>query len=325
MSLLTQKERDFLLKAVQMAGSSRRPPSKLSNRIEPTWAALLANEEREIASEVFLPGDSEDAVKKILHRFSSFEASHESLTLYLTVEPRAGFERLPPVTESIRKLGIKRVILGAEDPSNRYRGEGRRTLEKMGLQVILADGEVARLCQIFLEDYAKVVQRGLPVIRARGVLSPAASGLQFQLSPKTKSASADAIFCGREDKASSQNSWRVLMGAKKELSEAERTIMYERLEKPVQDIGAVLRDLAAQGILSVELSGDSELFRMALKARLVDEIKADLPAQDDPNVSLAKVSRVRFVDQGEEIDLALSGVRLVETEDRCLEARVDLC
>lgn len=334
---LRDKDREYLLHACQMAEAARRPVEKLGKKPEPVWAALVATQARELASAVFVPGDKEDAVRKLLERFRPVDFSQEEVTLYLTLEPQASFERLPPVTESVKHLGVHRVVVGAEDPAPRFRGEGMRTLERMGFEVVLANGEVARRCQHLLDDYASVTQRGLAVLRARGELKKlSASEYDLVLAAPSPMDAVDAILSGLAE-SESFGSWNVILDpASTVKSASERSIVFQRHEVAPNarklpyrdgqpDLGALLRDLASMGISSVELSRDPGIFREALKAGLLDSLFLRLPESSDTVQSLAQIAKVRFSMGGEDMELRLSEVRLKEDDSHSLVARVELC
>lgn len=326
--MLTEKDREFLLEACAKAEAARRPPEALGRRLEPTWAALLANKASALASAAFVSGDKKDAVAKLLESFRPLEHSQEELTLYVTLEPRAGFERLPPVTESVKRLGVKRVVIGAEDPSPRFRGEGCRTLERMGVELILADGEEARRCQLLLEDYAKAVQKGLPVVRVPGALAVGDDGT-FDFRPEAVAVKrSDAVIGG----SASEETWLVDIDlADKAPVKRSRVISYRPRESgnvrrlPMKegqvDLGALLRDLCSLGILSVELQ-DPSLFGQALSSELVDTVVARLPDED---TNLSRYEQVRFQGPDRALRLRLSGAKLADSDSRYLEARGELC
>jgi pyrimidine deaminase RibD-like protein len=334
MGQFQDSDRPFLMKAFQLAQEAARPPRRLGQRPEPAWSALLANGTTEIASAAFSPGDREDAVKKLI---SAYEASGQSgATLYLTLEPKAGFDRLPPVTESVRRLGVNRVVIGTLDPAQRYRGEGSRTLEQSGIEVILADGEEARCCQYLVEDYSKWLSRGLAVLRAQVELAVEEDGsfdLKFNAEPRVLR--TDALICRAGGQRQEGETWRVVLDPEGWERPAEQNIIYQvsppvpgpgvrllPMREGTPDLGALLRDLGSLGFLSAELSGDPELFRLALRSGLIDSVMARFSQEDDSLKALSHIGRVHMKDGGEPLDLKLNGARLVGGQ---LEARVELC
>lgn len=323
--MLSDSDRKHLARAVGLARSVRKPPSKLGLRVEPVWAAVLAVGESEIASAAYRPGDSQDAVMPLLGK------AEEGSTLFLTLEPKAGFDRLPPATESVRRLGVKRVVVGTLDPSHRYRGEGQRTLERMGIEVVIADGEEGRIAQQLVDDYSKWL-RGLAVLSARVELEAAPDSVaRLRVADAADVSRADAVLCTSGKAVSSGDSWLVVLdpegwerpAAKKILYQSEEALMVAGARKlqfrdGVPDLGALLRDLAALGIVSVELCGDNRLFRQALAAGLVDSVLAQFPG--DSAWVISQVSRVRLAD--EDLELRLGDARLLDKQS--LEARVEL-
>lgn len=329
-------DRSFLMRAYKAALEAKHPPEKLGIRPEPTWAALVVQGDKEIASASFTTGDGEDAVAKIFKQIGA--VTDPSATLYLTLEPKAGFHRLPPVTESIRKLGVKRVAIGTMDPAVRYRGEGTRTLEQMGIEVVHADGEEARFCQQLLEDYAKWLQKGLAVLRAQGELvSRADTSYDLKFSGNARSlGDADALLCrAGGPKPVDEEAWRVVIDSEGWERPADRTILYQVSPQagglgvrtlPVRDgtpdLGAVLRDLGTLGILSVELAGEPELFRLAFQSGLIDSVKASFDGKDDSSRALSHLGSVQLAEGGDDsLEIKLQGARLVGGH---LEANVEL-
>lgn len=339
MGILTDKDREFLARACSSAEGARRPPERLGNRPEPTWTALLATEDRELGLELFQPGDSEDAVAKLIGKLGA--GAGAGATLYLTVEPKASFDRLPPVTESVRRLGARRVVIGTLDPAPRYRREGVGTLERMGVDVVLADGEEARRCQTILDDYAKCLQRGLAVLRARVEFRSAADGdvdLGFASRPELPR-SVDAVICspGAAPVIPGQV-WRVVLDSEGWEEPKERTLVYRSAGGPAvrgtraipyregkPDLGALLRDLASLGLFSVEICGDPGLVRQAVRVGLVDGMIVQLAEDSESARALARAHHVRLTQGGDTIELKLDGARFCDGQNRCLEARVVLC
>jgi pyrimidine deaminase RibD-like protein len=339
MNGFTEKDRLFLLRASELAEAAQRPPLRLGLKPEPAWAALLATANRELCASAFSPGESEDAVKKLIEPFRAAGEIAEPVTLYLTLEPKAGFDRLPPVTESVRRLGVRRVVIGTLDPALRLRGEGSSTLERMGIEVVLADGEEARRCQQMLDDYSKWLQKGITVLRAQVELESVPDGdFDLKFSTEARPLRADAVISRAGDRHEIGNAWRVVIDPEGWERPAERTVLYQSAQGTIvpgaralpmrngaPDLGALLRDLAALGFLTAELSGDPELFRLALHSHLIDSVMATLPPQADSFRALSRMNRVRLSEGGDPLELRLNGARLVDGKKPYLEARVELC
>lgn len=321
------------MQAYKLAEEAARPPSKLGQRPEPAWAALVAAGGGSVlASAAFSPGDREDAVKKLLPQLG---AGGAGATLYLTLEPKAGFDRLPPVTESVRRSGVSRVVIGTLDPAQRYRGEGSRTLEQGGIEVVLADGEEARCCQHLIEDYSKWLTKGLAVLRAQVELASEADGsFDLKFEPESRALRTDAVICRAGERCPSGEAWRIVLDPKGSERAGEKSVVYQvrpsgagtrplPMREGAPDLGALLRDLGSLGFLSAELSGDPELFRLAVRSGLLDSVMARFAQQNDSVRALSHLGRVHMrAGGGDPLDLKLNGARLVGER---LEARVELC
>jgi diaminohydroxyphosphoribosylaminopyrimidine deaminase/5-amino-6-(5-phosphoribosylamino)uracil reductase len=59
----------------------------------------------------------------------------EGSTLYVTLEPCAHHGRTPPCTDAILASGVRRVVVGIEDPDPRVSGRGIAALRQAGVEV----------------------------------------------------------------------------------------------------------------------------------------------------------------------------------------------
>lgn len=73
-------------------------------------------------------------------------------TLYVTLEPCHHRGRTPPCTEAIVASGLRRVVIGMNDPNPDVRGGGCRYLQKQGLEVVsgVLEAECRRLNEVFI-------------------------------------------------------------------------------------------------------------------------------------------------------------------------------
>ncbi|MBW2562184.1 MAG: bifunctional diaminohydroxyphosphoribosylaminopyrimidine deaminase/5-amino-6-(5-phosphoribosylamino)uracil reductase RibD, partial [Deltaproteobacteria bacterium] len=74
-------------------------------------------------------------------------------TLYVTLEPCNHFGRTPPCTHKILEAGIRRVIVGMEDPNPDVAGGGIRFLKSHGVTVAsgVCEDEALRLNESFIK------------------------------------------------------------------------------------------------------------------------------------------------------------------------------
>ncbi len=83
-------------------------------------------------------------------------------TLYSTLEPCNHAGKTPPCTEKIISSGVKRVVIGCQDPDSRVAGKGIQRLKEAGIEVIV--GILEKECKQINEAYFHHRQTGFPFI-----------------------------------------------------------------------------------------------------------------------------------------------------------------
>ena len=83
-------------------------------------------------------------------------------TLYVTLEPCSTHGRTPPCTEAILQAGVKRVIVGCQDPNPKHGGKGLRILSRRGLEV--TTGVCQTEAQALVEPFGCWIERGTPFV-----------------------------------------------------------------------------------------------------------------------------------------------------------------
>ena len=83
-------------------------------------------------------------------------------TVWTTLEPCAHHGRTPPCAEALAAAGVRRVVVGIEDPDERVSGRGLETLRNAGIEVVVgvAADEVRRQ----LAPYVKQRTTGRPFV-----------------------------------------------------------------------------------------------------------------------------------------------------------------
>jgi pyrimidine deaminase RibD-like protein len=304
------------------------PTRKIGCEIEPTWSASIASPERILANGVVRQGDPQDAVAVALAELDP-RIARENLSLYVSFEPRHAFLRLPPVTETIRSSGIHRVVVGTDDPFLREKGKGMDALRNFGFDVILADGEEARACQLLYQDYAKAMNRFVPTLRLGAELAPAGHAGAYVIdAPKIPlpgqfdARLVDLSSMYRQEKLSSDNHWMVILDAfggipldsplvkehakrmvvcvssggqadsrLAQLKKAGLTVLGVPSRESRVDLALALRKLRDQGFLSLFCVDSKDIWAAAIQAGLVDSVLCYVREPFDSTHSLSRLER----------------------------------
>ncbi|MBI1911195.1 MAG: bifunctional diaminohydroxyphosphoribosylaminopyrimidine deaminase/5-amino-6-(5-phosphoribosylamino)uracil reductase RibD [Deltaproteobacteria bacterium] len=83
-------------------------------------------------------------------------------TLYVTLEPCCHFGRTPPCTDAIISAGIKKVVIGMQDPNTLVCGKGTEILRASGIEVIT--GVLEEECKRLNEPYLKYITTKTPFV-----------------------------------------------------------------------------------------------------------------------------------------------------------------
>jgi diaminohydroxyphosphoribosylaminopyrimidine deaminase/5-amino-6-(5-phosphoribosylamino)uracil reductase len=99
------------------------------------------------------------------------DAELSGATMYVSLEPCCHHGRTPPCTEAIVEAGIGRVVVGADDPSEHASGRGLGILRDEGVEVIVADGDLARRARLQNQPFRKHARTGRPWILFKSAMT----------------------------------------------------------------------------------------------------------------------------------------------------------
>ncbi len=92
-------------------------------------------------------------------------------TLYVSLEPCCHEGKTPPCTEAIVQAGIGRVVVGSDDPTEKAAGRGLGILRDEGIDVVLADGELATRARLLNQAFRKHARVGRPWVLFKSAMT----------------------------------------------------------------------------------------------------------------------------------------------------------
>jgi diaminohydroxyphosphoribosylaminopyrimidine deaminase / 5-amino-6-(5-phosphoribosylamino)uracil reductase len=268
----------FLERALELAECGRR-----TTRPNPVVGAVVVRD-GEVVGEGWheRPGGPHGEVVAL---DAAGERAHGS-TLYLTMEPCSHHGRTPPCTGAVLATGVARVVAGSLDP-NPKAGGGLDLLRKNGVDVELAEGELAFRCRQLNEAWRTWVSLGRPFVTykaavtldgsvtvpgSRWVSGEASRRLVHELRAASDAVAvgmgtvrADAPRLDARDVDAPRQPRRIAFGRGPLPEESELELRSGLLEDE-------LRALAADGVQSLLLEGGPTLASAFLAADLVDKL-----------------------------------------------------
>src|SRR5581483_6174907 len=95
----------------------------------------------------------------------------EGATLYVSLEPCCHHGRTPPCTDAIRAAGIPRVVIASDDPSEHASGRSLGILRDEGVEVVMADGELATRARLLNQPFRKHARSGRPWVLFKSAMT----------------------------------------------------------------------------------------------------------------------------------------------------------
>ena len=211
----------------------------------------------------------------------------EGATLVTTLEPCTHQGRTPPCVDAIVAAGVRRVVVGVEDPDPHVRGAGVRTLRDAGIDVEV--GVCAAEVREQLAPYLKHRATGRPwvVLKLAATLdgrtaAPDGSsrwitGPEARVDAHRLRAESDAVLVGagtvraddpeltvRDVAAGGREPLRVVVGRVPDRARVRPALEVDG------DLDAVLDDLGRRGVLQVLVEGGATVAGAFHRAGLVD-------------------------------------------------------
>jgi diaminohydroxyphosphoribosylaminopyrimidine deaminase / 5-amino-6-(5-phosphoribosylamino)uracil reductase len=125
-------------------------------------------------------------------------------TLYVSLEPCCHEGKTPPCTEAILQAGIRRVVVASDDPTEKASGRGLGILRDDGVEVVLADGELAARARLLNQAFRKHARVGRPWVLFKSAMT---------LDGKVATRTGDSKWISGENSRALAHEWRASVDA----------------------------------------------------------------------------------------------------------------
>ena len=196
MALSTETDRLHLARAVELAG---RGVGRVSPN--PVVGAVLVRD-----GEVLGEGwhDELGGPHAEVNAIAAAGGDAEGATLYVSLEPCCHVGRTPPCTDAILAAGIARVVVGSDDPTEKASGRGLGILRDEGVDVAVADGELAARARLLNQAFRKHARTGRPWVLFKSAMT---------LDGKVATRTGDSKWISSEESRAVAHRWRASVDA----------------------------------------------------------------------------------------------------------------
>jgi diaminohydroxyphosphoribosylaminopyrimidine deaminase/5-amino-6-(5-phosphoribosylamino)uracil reductase len=158
---VNETDKKFMKAALAQAkrGLGRTSPN-------PAVGAVVVKGDRILAKGYHRKAGMAHAEVEVLHKLGG---RAPECTLYVTLEPCNHHGRTPPCTEAILRSGLRRVVVGMNDPNPGVAGGGCDFLRKNGIEVTIGVQEAE--CRQLNEVFIKFVTTQRPFVMLKSALT----------------------------------------------------------------------------------------------------------------------------------------------------------
>jgi diaminohydroxyphosphoribosylaminopyrimidine deaminase/5-amino-6-(5-phosphoribosylamino)uracil reductase len=164
MALTTSIDERHLARAIELAEQGRGRVSP-----NPLVGAVVASDGETIAEGYHSAYGGPHAEVEAIRGAAGREL--DGATLYVSLEPCCHRGKTPPCTDAILEAGIRRVVVGSDDPSEHASGRGLGILRDEGVEVVLADGHLAARARLLNQPFRKWARTGRPWVLFKAALT----------------------------------------------------------------------------------------------------------------------------------------------------------
>jgi diaminohydroxyphosphoribosylaminopyrimidine deaminase/5-amino-6-(5-phosphoribosylamino)uracil reductase len=92
-------------------------------------------------------------------------------SIYVSLEPCCHEGKTPPCTDAIVQAGIRRVVVASDDPTEKASGRSLGILRDEGVEVVMADGELATRARLLNQAFRKHARVGRPWVLFKSAMT----------------------------------------------------------------------------------------------------------------------------------------------------------
>jgi diaminohydroxyphosphoribosylaminopyrimidine deaminase / 5-amino-6-(5-phosphoribosylamino)uracil reductase len=131
-------------------------------------------------------------------------ADLSNATLYVSLEPCCHEGKTPPCTDAILQVGLRRVVVGSDDPSEKASGRGLGILRDEGVEIVIADGELATSARLLNQAFRKHARVGRPWVLFKSAMT---------LDGKVATRTGDSKWISGDNSRALAHTWRASVDA----------------------------------------------------------------------------------------------------------------
>lgn len=120
-------------------------------------------------------------------------------TLYVSLEPCCHEGNQPPCTDAILEAGISRVVVASDDPTEKASGRGLGILRDEGVEVVVAQGDIAARARLANQPFRKLAKTGKPFVLFKSAMT---------LDGKVATSTGDSQWISSEGSRAQAHQWR---------------------------------------------------------------------------------------------------------------------
>jgi diaminohydroxyphosphoribosylaminopyrimidine deaminase/5-amino-6-(5-phosphoribosylamino)uracil reductase len=189
---LLDTDRVHLARAIEIAerGRGRATPN-------PLVGAVVVKDDEVLGEgwhDVFGGPHAERAALQACHG-----ADTSGSTVYVSLEPCCHQGKTPPCTDALVEAGVGRVVVASDDPSEHASGRGLGILRDEGIEVVMADGELAARARLLNQPFRKLSRTGRPHVLFKSAMT---------LDGKVATRTGDSKWISGEDSRRRAHMWR---------------------------------------------------------------------------------------------------------------------